>query len=64
MRIFLPRTFFLSLNLNLCPISVMYGARNTGRRFEIPTPGDLLKIKVNENPDNERYSTQDVVEKT
>lgn len=64
MRIFHPRTFSLSLNLNLCPINVMYGAGDTGRRFEIPTPGDLLRIKVKENPDNKRYSTQGVVEKT
>lgn len=64
MRTLLPQTFFLSLNPNLCPISVMYGAGNTGRRFEIPTPGDLLKIKGKEKTDNARYGTQDVVEKT
>lgn len=33
----------------------MYDAGNTGRRFEMPTPGDLLKMKANENPDNVNY---------
>lgn len=30
----------------------------------MPTPGDLLKIKVKENPDNVSYRAQDEVEKT
>lgn len=62
--LFPAQTLFRSLNLTLCPISVMYGAGNTGRRFEMATPGDLSKKKVKENQDNVSYWTQDEVEKS
>lgn len=47
--LFPPQTSSPSLNLNPCPITVMYGAGNRGRRFEMAPPGDLLTKKAERN---------------